>query len=82
MDRSETFQKIKGFGGALTDSAAIDILSFSVEAKSKLLQFYFSSSGIEYNLVHIHIASCDFSAHVYTYLNTEDDLNVTTFFTS
>ena len=79
VDRSVKFQKIKGFGGALTDSAAINILSLSLEAKNKLLKSYFSSSGAEYNLVRIPIASCDYSTHNYTYLDTKDDFNLTTF---
>ncbi|XP_077178495.1 lysosomal acid glucosylceramidase-like isoform X2 [Paroedura picta] len=64
---SERHQYIKGFGGSHTDAAAINILSLSPAAQDQLLRSYFSSSGIEYNLLRMPIAACDFSTHPYTY---------------
>ncbi|KAL8184500.1 UNVERIFIED_CONTAM: hypothetical protein K2H54_018583 [Gekko kuhli] len=57
----QKYQKIKGFGGALTDSAAINILALSPKAQTNLLKSYFSEQGIEYNLIRVPMASCDFS---------------------
>ena len=36
------FQTIKGFGGAFTDAAGINIKSLSSKAQERLLQSYFS----------------------------------------
>uniref|UniRef100_A0A8D2DFZ3 Glucosylceramidase n=1 Tax=Sciurus vulgaris TaxID=55149 RepID=A0A8D2DFZ3_SCIVU len=41
----EKFQKVKGFGGAMTDAAALNILALSPSAQSLLLKSYFSTEG-------------------------------------
>lgn len=41
----QKYQKIRGFGGAMTDAAAINILSLSAGAQEQLLRQYFSSEG-------------------------------------
>uniref|UniRef100_A0AAY4AHE0 Glucosylceramidase n=1 Tax=Denticeps clupeoides TaxID=299321 RepID=A0AAY4AHE0_9TELE len=73
------YQKIKGFGGAMTDAAAINILSLSAGAQDQLLRQYFAPEGIEYNMVRVPMASCDFSTHLYTYTDTPGDYNLTSF---
>lgn len=45
LNTTERYQKVKGFGGSITDSAAINILSLSQEAQNKLLRSYFSEEG-------------------------------------
>ena len=77
--KEKRFQKIKGFGGALTDSAALNIKSLNEKAQKKLLESYFSSNGIEYNMIRIPMASSDYSTRPYTYLDTVNDFNLTTF---
>ncbi|XP_053133307.1 lysosomal acid glucosylceramidase-like [Hemicordylus capensis] len=67
LDTSKRFQRIKGFGGALTDSAAINILSLTPDAQKNLLRSYFSDEGIEYNLLRMPMSSCDFSVRPYSY---------------
>lgn len=42
---TEKYQKIRGFGGAMTDAAAINILSLSAGAQDQLLRQYFSPEG-------------------------------------
>ena len=79
IDKSSKFQPIKGFGGALTDSASINIKSLSETTQEMLLQSYFGEYGIEYNMIRIPMASCDYSTRQYTYLDTKDDFNLTTF---
>ncbi|KAJ6626115.1 hypothetical protein lerEdw1_014758, partial [Lerista edwardsae] len=73
---SQKFQKIKGFGGALTDSAAQNILALSPEARLNLIKSYFSTEGIEYTLVRVPMASCDFSLRLYTYDEVENDFEL------
>lgn len=41
----QKYQKIRGFGGAMTDAAAINILSLSAGTQEQLLRQYFSSEG-------------------------------------
>uniref|UniRef100_A0A8C6PRR3 Glucosylceramidase n=2 Tax=Nothobranchius furzeri TaxID=105023 RepID=A0A8C6PRR3_NOTFU len=78
--RSEQkYQKIRGFGGAMTDAAAINILSLSAGAQEQLLRQYFSSEGIGYSVVRVPMASCDFSTRLYTYADTPGDYNLDSF---
>jgi len=76
---SKKYQTVKGFGAALTDAASINILSLSSKAQQQLLKSYFSSNGIEYNMIRVPIASCDYSTREYTYLDTPNDYNLSTF---
>ncbi|NXV75633.1 GLCM Glucosylceramidase, partial [Atlantisia rogersi] len=67
LDTAQRYQKVKGFGGSITDAAAINILSLPAAAQDHLLRSYFSEEGLEYNLIRLPMASCDFSLHAYTY---------------
>ncbi|XP_068024984.1 lysosomal acid glucosylceramidase [Melanerpes formicivorus] len=67
VDTTQRYQKVKGFGGSVTDAAAINLLSLPEAAQDHLLRSYFSEEGLEYNLVRLPMASCDFSLHAYTY---------------
>uniref|UniRef100_H2TS47 Glucosylceramidase n=1 Tax=Takifugu rubripes TaxID=31033 RepID=H2TS47_TAKRU len=75
----QKYQKIKGFGGAMTDAAAINILSLSSAAQDQLLRQYFSAEGIGYTVVRVPMASCDFSTRLYTYADTPGDYNLDRF---
>ncbi|KAG7237692.1 hypothetical protein INR49_032138 [Caranx melampygus] len=75
----QKYQKIRGFGGAMTDAAAINILSLSAGAQDQLLRQYFSSEGIGYSVVRVPMASCDFSTRLYTYADTPGDYNLDNF---
>ncbi|XP_032094226.1 LOW QUALITY PROTEIN: lysosomal acid glucosylceramidase-like [Thamnophis elegans] len=79
LKTSQKYQKIKGFGGALTDSAAINILNLSPKTQRNLLKSYFSSEGIEYTLIRVPMASCDFSVRLYTYADVENDFELKNF---
>ncbi|XP_026326864.1 glucosylceramidase-like [Hyposmocoma kahamanoa] len=61
------FQFIEGFGGSITDAASINWRKLSRAAQTNLIESYFGPEGIEYNLIRIPIAGCDFSTHPYTY---------------
>ncbi|NXG69995.1 GLCM Glucosylceramidase, partial [Baryphthengus martii] len=67
VDTTQRYQKVKGFGGSVTDAAALNIFSLPETAQGHLLRSYFSEEGLEYNLVRLPMASCDFSLHAYTY---------------
>ncbi|XP_078063991.1 lysosomal acid glucosylceramidase [Mustelus asterias] len=76
FDVKKTYQRIKGFGGAVTDAAAINIQSLSAGAQENLLRSYFSEEGIEYNIIRVPMASCDFSTRLYTYDDHPGDLDL------
>ncbi|NXY00483.1 GLCM Glucosylceramidase, partial [Centropus bengalensis] len=66
-------QHVKGFGGSLSDAAALNILALSQPAQDNLLRSYFSESGIEYNLIRLPMASSDFSVRPYSYDDVPHD---------
>uniref|UniRef100_A0A8D2NU41 Glucosylceramidase n=2 Tax=Passeriformes TaxID=9126 RepID=A0A8D2NU41_ZOSLA len=76
LDTAQRYQKVKGFGGSITDAAAINIQSLSKGAQNHLLRSYFSEEGIEYNLVRVPMASTDFSIRLYTYADAEGDFEL------
>lgn len=47
LQPDQKFQKVKGFGGAVTDAAALNILALSPPARDLLLKSYFSKEGKE-----------------------------------
>lgn len=79
LQPDQKFQKVKGFGGAMTDAAALNILALSPPARNLLLKSYFSEEGIEYNIIRVPMASCDFSVRTYTYDDTPDDFQLRDF---
>ncbi|KFU83958.1 Glucosylceramidase, partial [Chaetura pelagica] len=79
VDTTQRYQHVKGFGGSVTDAAAINILSLPAAAQDHLLHSYFSEEGLEYNLVRIPMASCDFSLDAYTYDDVPFDYELTHF---
>ncbi|XP_006895862.1 PREDICTED: glucosylceramidase isoform X2 [Elephantulus edwardii] len=79
LEPEQKFQKIKGFGGAITDAAALNILALSPAAQNLLLRSYFSEEGIEYNIIRVPMGSCDFSIHTSTYDDVVDDFQLDNF---
>lgn len=63
----------------MTDAAALNILALSPPAQKLLLRSYFSSEGIEYNIIRVPMASCDFSIRIYTYADTPNDFQLSNF---
>ncbi|KAI1731056.1 glycosyl hydrolase family 30 TIM-barrel domain-containing protein [Ditylenchus destructor] len=76
---SQTFQTIIGFGGAFTDAVGINLNSLTSDTRKRLIEAYYGNNGIEYSLGRVPMASCDFSTHAYSYCDTEDDFNLTSF---
>ncbi|KAL7079725.1 hypothetical protein ACQ4LE_001831, partial [Meloidogyne hapla] len=80
INTSQKFQKIFGFGGAFTDSVGINLNQLSVGTRQKLLEQYFSEeNGIKYNIGRVPIASCDFSTHEYSYMDTPNNFSLNEF---
>ncbi|XP_075440605.1 lysosomal acid glucosylceramidase isoform X1 [Ascaphus truei] len=79
LNDGKKYQNIKGFGGAVTDAATLNIMSLSAGSQENLLNSYFSEEGIGYNILRVPMASCDFSLRVYTYADTPEDFKLETF---
>ncbi|XP_075704751.1 lysosomal acid glucosylceramidase-like [Rhinoderma darwinii] len=79
LNHKKMFQVMKGFGGAVTDSAAMNILAMSAACQDNLLRSYFSVEGIGYSVLRVPMASCDFSTRIYTYLDSPGDFELESF---
>lgn len=66
------YQKLHGFGAALTEAAAHTYAAMSGEKKAQLMESCFGDGGLRYNLGRIHMNSCDFSLGNYAYVKEGD----------
>ncbi|NXC77781.1 GLCM Glucosylceramidase, partial [Anhinga anhinga] len=73
LNISTLYQHVKGFGGSLSDAAALNIMGLSQLAQDNLLRSYFSENGIEYNLIRLPMACSDFSTRPYSYDDVPHD---------
>ncbi|KAI6190304.1 O-Glycosyl hydrolase family 30 [Aphelenchoides bicaudatus] len=72
VDPTTRYQRIFGFGGAVTDSVADIWKTYN----PLLPKQYFGKSGIGYGIVRVPIASCDFSKSGYSYLEDDQDFEL------
>lgn len=79
VNQTDTYQEIFGFGGAVTDSAAMNILNLTQKASDNLLKSYFGPHGINYNFIRTPMGGTDFSTRPYTYAMTENDISLSSF---
>ncbi len=74
LDRTKTFQKIIGIGGALTDASAEVFYKMPVEKQKEILTALFNKEkGDGFSIGRTNIHSCDFSSSSYTYDETPGD---------
>lgn len=74
VDINKKYQKILGFGGALTEASAYALAKLDKEDRKKVLESYYSDeNGIGYNFARVHINSCDFALENYTYVEEGDE---------
>jgi glucosylceramidase len=66
------FQTHLGIGGAITDASAEVFSKLTQDKQQEFLNAYYSSSGINYNVIRTNINSCDFSSNSYTYVSNQD----------
>ncbi|XP_053617693.1 lysosomal acid glucosylceramidase-like [Plodia interpunctella] len=81
LEPNVRFQEIVGFGGAVTDAAAINWMNLTdLQLRQSLIDSYFSASGLEYNMARVPIGGTDFSTHPYAYNELPvNDANLTNF---
>ena len=80
VDLNKHFQTHLGFGGAFTESAAVNWAGLSAPERAKVLTAYFDvQHGHGYNLCRVHINSCDFSLGNYAHVPQEGDTALQSF---
>ncbi|KAG1709015.1 hypothetical protein DVH05_022646 [Phytophthora capsici] len=79
IDTSTTYQSIIGFGGAFTDSSAINLYRLDSGLQEALVNAYFGDDGLQYSIGRIPIGSTDFSLTIYSYNDVEGDLAMENF---
>lgn len=67
-----TYQTHMGFGGAFTDAATDCYMSLDEQNRQKIVDAYFSPSGLNYNLARLTVHSSDFTAKSYNYTQGAD----------
>lgn len=66
-------QKILGFGGAFTESAAFAYSCLDEDGKKKAMELLFGKTGLRYNFCRLCIGSSDFSLDMYDYIEESDE---------
>ena len=65
-------QTMEGFGGAFTESSAVNYHRLGKEQKKELIEAYFGDKELRYHLGRVSINSCDFALGNYTYVEEDD----------
>lgn len=73
------YEKIEGFGGAITDAAAYVYSLMNEEQKKQLIETYFSPQKMKYGIVRVHMDSCDFSTEMYEAMSDKEDTELRSF---
>lgn len=74
VNPDKTFQKIVGFGGALTGAVSYNADKLPSGLKKALFTAYYSNkSGIGYNMVRVPIGGCDFDLSPWGYNELPED---------
>lgn len=73
INTSKKYQKILGFGGALTEASAYALSKIDENEQKKVLESYYDKEkGIGYSFARVHINSSDFSLGNYSYVEDGD----------
>ncbi|MFV0504271.1 MAG: glycoside hydrolase family 30 protein [Lachnospirales bacterium] len=73
------FQKIEGFGGALTEATAYTYSLMDKETKKEFINLYFGKKGANYEYLRMSLDSCDFSLGNYSAVEDKNDIDFKTF---
>lgn len=69
-------QILLGLGGAITKASAYNYALLDEENKKLLLNLYYSSNGLDYNLSRLSIGSNDFSPYIYDDINEDGGIDL------
>ncbi len=73
------FQTFEGFGGAITDAAGYVYSLLNDKQKRQVIDTYFSPENMGYELVRVHMDSCDFSTEMYEAMSDPTDRELKSF---
>jgi len=76
VDKSKRYQEIIGFGGAFTETAAVNFYKLPADVQGKVAENYFGEGGIGYTLGRVPINSCDFSEASYSFDEVKGDYDL------
>ena len=79
VDPSKRYQRIVGFGGAITEASTSTLALLSPSQQAAVLEAYYGPTGHRYTLGRVPINSCDFSLDSYNYDDVPDDFRLTHF---
>lgn len=80
VDSAKRFQTHLGFGGAFTESSAVNWAALGESERAKVLLDYFDvQHGHGYNLCRVHINSCDFALGNYAHVERAGDIALESF---
>jgi len=68
-----TYQTFEGFGGAITDAAGYVYSLLDQKQRKQVVETYFSPEKMGYELVRVHMDSCDFSVEMYEAMSDPND---------
>ncbi|MBO4377621.1 MAG: hypothetical protein J5889_01565 [Clostridia bacterium] len=71
-------QTILGFGGAFTESAALNYAALTPEEKQKAMEYLFGETGLHYNFCRVCIGASDFARSSYHHV-ADGDAELVTF---
>ena len=66
LDSSTKYQKILGFGCALTESAAYTFRTMKPDVQKNIIDMFWTAKGLNYTMARIHMNACDFSLDNYS----------------
>jgi len=66
------YQQVLGFGAAFTEASAVNLSLLSPDKQQKVIDLYFSKSGLGFNFCRTHINSSDYGVSEYTYVKDGD----------
>ncbi len=77
IDPRKRFQKMEGFGGAFTESAAVTWQKLPPEKQAEVMRAYFDPhNGLGYTMGRTHINSCDFALGNYAHDEVAGDFSL------
>jgi glucosylceramidase len=80
VQTGSSFQTIEGFGGAFTESAALNWLGLGPARREEVLRAYFDrKDGHGYSLCRVPMGSCDFALGNYAHAETPEDFDLASF---
>lgn len=74
-----TYEKFEGFGGAITEAAGYVYHMMNENQKKQVIETYFSPEKMNYQMVRIHMDSCDFSLGTYEAMSDPEDVELKSF---